>query len=528
MLQSPRRAALLSLASFLAITGGVFAQEIPRFPIVRFKVEGNSLLQQSEVDAAVQAFIGPQRDFGDVQKALEALEERYRQRGYTTVNVILPEQVLERGEVVFKVVEGRLKGVRVFGQHHFDEENIRSSLPTLKVGEPPLINEVSANLRIANENPAKKITLKLKPGDREEDIDADVEVADERPWKVAFTLENTGTELSGKNRLGVSYQHANLWNLDHILTAQYQTSPEQTDDVKVYALSYRVPLYRVGDALDLFVTQSNVRSGIGNTLPGFTMTGGGFFYGGRYTLNLKRHGNYDQQIVFGLDYKAFDPTRLQGQVVTNGITVHPLSAQYNGRWQADNTEISVFGSIARNLPWGSNGRQSAFRQHTGEANNRITDDYTIYRGGLTASHSYSTDWQVRFSGNAQWSHRPLIAEEYFGLGGAGSVRGFLEREIAYDSGLQTSLELYTPELCQFAGSEHRCRMLAFLDNGSGFKADAQPGEKSREHIGSAGFGLRYSYGKNVALQTDYGYVLQGTEDRGRGEWRAHAKLGIFF
>lgn len=517
---------VLPLAAGLCGAFGVAAQEVPRFPIVRFKVEGNTLLPQTDVEAAVQPFIGPQRDFGDVQSALEALEERYRQRGYSTVTVVLPEQVLEKGEVLFKVVEGRLKELKITGNTHYDEDNIRSTLPTLQPGVPPRIDDVSANLRIANENPAKKLKLRLKPGEQDDEINAEIGVTDESPLKLGVTLENTGSAQTGRNRVGLSFQHANLWNRDHILTAQYQTSPEQMDDVRVYALSYRAPLYGLGDAIDFFMTKSSVNAGSIPAGPvNLAISGRGKTFGTRYTLNLKRQGNYEQQIVFGFDYKAFENSIGAGAIeLGNDITVRPLSLQYNGHWQVENMDVSMFGTLARNLPGGDKGRQADFDL----ARPGAPDDFYVVRYGLTASHSYASDWQVRFSGSGQWTRNMLISGEQFGMGGANSLRGFGEREVADDTGYQTSLELYTPELCKELGDGHNCRMLAFLDNGAVFRIDPLAGEKSREHVASTGFGLRYTWGKTVAFQTDYGHVLQGNGTRESGDWRLHARLGVFF
>ena len=43
-----------------------------RFEVRRYKVEGNTLLSQAVLDRAVNPYIGKSKDFGDVQKALEA------------------------------------------------------------------------------------------------------------------------------------------------------------------------------------------------------------------------------------------------------------------------------------------------------------------------------------------------------------------------------------------------------------------------------------------------------------------------
>ena len=58
--------------------------------------------------------------------------------------------------------------------------------------------------------------------------------------------------------------------------------------------------------------------------------------------------------------------------------------------------------------------------------------------------------QWRHTGEA-YSPDLLISGEQFGLGGAHSIRGFEERELSADKGIQASLEIYALPL---AGAQH--------------------------------------------------------------------------
>ncbi|MEO8009803.1 MAG: POTRA domain-containing protein, partial [Betaproteobacteria bacterium] len=52
-----------------------------RFDISAYRVEGNTLLKPNKIQAVLAPYQGKQRDFGDVQRALDALEGAYRQAG---------------------------------------------------------------------------------------------------------------------------------------------------------------------------------------------------------------------------------------------------------------------------------------------------------------------------------------------------------------------------------------------------------------------------------------------------------------
>ncbi|MEI6704013.1 MAG: POTRA domain-containing protein, partial [Deltaproteobacteria bacterium] len=84
----------LTMSALLALLGMMtFIQEpsaspeteeaVPQFTIKRFKLEGNSILEPAQVTSILDPYTGPQRDFGDIQQAMEQLEHAYRDRGYT-------------------------------------------------------------------------------------------------------------------------------------------------------------------------------------------------------------------------------------------------------------------------------------------------------------------------------------------------------------------------------------------------------------------------------------------------------------
>ena len=70
--------AICSALAIAAFATAVQAQNDVRFDINQFQVEGNTLLPQERVNELVAPFTGKQRVYGDVQKALEALENAYR------------------------------------------------------------------------------------------------------------------------------------------------------------------------------------------------------------------------------------------------------------------------------------------------------------------------------------------------------------------------------------------------------------------------------------------------------------------
>lgn len=502
-------------------------QVIPTFDISSYKVEGNSILGQTEIAAILAPYTGKKQDFGTIQQAVDALEHAYQHRGFNTVKVTVPEQELANGIVVLKIFEARIGSVTIEGNKYFDAANIRNSLPALQEGTLPNISDISASLRVANENPAKKISLQMEGSEKENEINALLKVADEKPWKVGLSIDDTGNDQSGNHRLGVLLQHANLFNLDHLLTFQYTTSTEKPKRVNIYGLGYRIPWYWAGDSIDLFAGYSDVDFGtVSSGVLDLAVSGKGYFTGIRYNQNLRRLDNYEHRLIYGFDYRSYkNDVTLANIPLGTEVRVHPLSIGYTGSLNFEKGNAGLYLNLVQNFPGGSKAEDSDFKLVRFDA----PASYTIFRFGGELAYAFPLDWQGRIAFNGQYTDDPLVPGEQFGLGGATSVRGFDEREVANDIGYAGTAEIYTPDICQNILSKRtHCRALAFYDAGYLTRVKPQPGEEEELTIAGTGVGLRFVLDKYFALNSDYAFVVDPGGKRQRGDRRWHFKATFTF
>ena len=507
-----------------------------RFDIARYRVDGNTLLSVKVIQNALAPHLGKQKDFSDVQHALEALQRAYQQAGYGVVQVTLPEQELESGEVRFEVIEVKLAKITVQGNKYFSEKNILASTPALQIGKTPDSTQIARNLNVANENPAKHTEVVLRNGENDGEMDAAIKVVDDDPVKYSVSFDNTGTSQTGPFRVRFGFQHANLWHRDHTLTFQYITNPEHVSKVTVFGLGYHIPLYRLGDSLDFVAGYSDVDSGTVQDL--FNVSGAGVLLAARYNHNFDRVGDYEHKLVFGLDYRAY-----QNNVTTVGstvalvpdITVHPASIIYNGTLHKPNSEFGFYIGPSQNIfPGGNDAANSDFQGPTpgfpDGSRKGAKAGYRIWRFGANYSR-VMRDWQLRALFNAQNTDAALVAGEQFGLGGANSVRGFEERQYSDDRGYQATFEIYTPDVAKKIGyAGGHLRFLAFYDTGTVARNVRQPGEQEGISVDSAGVGVRFLTSEIFSLKMDFAYVLHdgggdptaGEPDGRRGSSTLHA------
>ena len=539
----------LSLAA-LVVTPCAAQDE--RFDIVRFQIEGNTLLPEAEVQRAVAPQVGPKRVYGDIQKALEALEHAYRAAGFSTVQVYVPEQELTTGVVRLQVTEGVIGKVLISGNKHFDNANIRASLPALKEGRAPNLRHMSEAIQLSNENPAKQLEVTLGVGEDEGKVDAKVVVAEENPQRVYATIDSTGTAATGRSRVGLAYQNANLLNRDHTVTLAYTTSADAPAGVKVdiFSLGYRVPLYALGDSLDFIYGKSSVNTPSSSpTLGGaLGIVGKGDVFGARWNHYFARRGEYTSKLIYGIDYKY-----INARCTTDGnpasiepptppiascvpYTTRPLSLTYSGQRLSPGQMFDYNIGVAHNWALGSrytnlDGAIDRYSYLT--SGNRATrDEFSIVRLGGSYLKAFTNEWQVRVAANGQYAGNPVVSSEQLGLAGSSAVRGFTERAAATDSGYFANTEIYTPELGKMAGLTGSLRALAFYDFARGFNHNVAAGSLTPTKIGvaSVGAGVRYALGKNFSLRFDLAQVVDAgpPNTKERGDWRGHLNVMLGF
>jgi hemolysin activation/secretion protein len=520
----------------------------PRFAIEKFTVRGATLITADGLQRILAPYIGKNKDFADVQKALEALERSYTSKGYSAVQVVLPEQDISDGEVEFDVVEAKIGKIVVEGNKYFDEANIRASLPQVQQGQPPNIYNISDNLRVANENPAKQTTVLLRSGAEEGQVDAVVRVSDERPNKLSMTLDNTGTAQTGIFRLGFGYQNANVWNRDHVLNAQYVTAPNDDDKTNRMGLypskhvfivggAYRIPLYRQGDSLEFSAGYSNVNSGVVANL--FNISGSGSIFSARYNHSLQKAGDLEHRLTYALDWRGYQAAVKQvgvtGASLVPDVTVHPISLTYAGTYRKGETDSNFSVSVHQNLPGGNDGGTGAFQGDPFITPARPTaraganPRYFATRWSFNHNRALPRDWQFRFGMSGQLTRDTMIPGEQFGIGGADSVRGFLEREIVSDNGYRGTTEVYTPDLSKFVPiSGARVRALAFYDWGAVRRIRPGGLELHGQHVSSAGLGVRFSRGTNLSFRLDAATVTDSGGLQKIGDLRLHMSFAYIF
>ena len=230
----------------------------PRFNVEKYLVMGNSVLPPEAMALAitnVDGAFGTNTSFEGIRAAMIELQKAYRERGYVTVSVGLPQQKLTNATVKVKVTEGRLAAINVTGNRYYSSNNVMRSLPSLQTNRLLNSQVLQRELDNANASRDRQIYPVIGPGPEPETSELTLKVKDQLPLHARLELNNQGTPGTPDLRVNFTAQYDNLWDLDHQAGIQYSFTPNYYknsdpynaspfDDPLVanYSAYYRMPL----------------------------------------------------------------------------------------------------------------------------------------------------------------------------------------------------------------------------------------------------------------------------------------------
>lgn len=497
-----------SCAATLISAGAACAADPPLLEVKRFIVEGSNPLSETETEALLRPHLGPHQSLNTLEAAATALQEAIRNKGYSFHRVIVPAQQPTAGELTLRILPFILDQVTVTGNQNFTSENILRSVPGLRPGRAPNIGLLSQQVSLANEHPSKRVTLQVKEGTKPDSVDADLRVADVPPSQFFIGLtggtrdfDNTLNRNTGYTRLTLGYQHSNLFDRDHTATVAYTTSPEYIDRVTQIGAFYTVPFYGYNTMLSAFYTHSDVDSGtVGLGGQSFDVSGSGTFYGLKATYLLPRFGDLVHNVSVGWEDRYFksNVAFLGTPLPSSAVGSRPLTFRYAGRLEREQAAFAGYVEWAYNLGGGrANDDASYAATRTGAER-----DFEVFRYGFDATYTLGSRWTLSGKFRGQYTDEALIPGEQIGIAGASAVRGFREREITGDKGFFVNLEALGPPIF------FDLSPLVFYDYGSRTLVTPVIGSSSKEHIASAGAGVKWRW-QRLDLNVTYAHVLQG-------------------
>src|ERR1041385_1049644 len=205
----------------------------PKFEVEDYDVQGNTLLSQKTIDSIFAEAKGKEVTLTQIRKALAALQTAYRERGFATVAVALPQQQITNATVRVQVTEAPLVALNVVNNRYYSSNNIIRALPHLEQAfywTNFMLNSfvLQRELDVANANRDRQIYPVLGPGPEPGTSELTLKVKDRLPLHGRIELNNDYTPGTPPLRFNFNAQYGNLWHLEHQFGATYSFSPQET------------------------------------------------------------------------------------------------------------------------------------------------------------------------------------------------------------------------------------------------------------------------------------------------------------
>jgi hemolysin activation/secretion protein len=175
------------------------------------------------------------------------------------------------------------------------------------------------------------------------------------------------------------------------------------------------------------------------------------------------------------------------QLTSAPVTYYPLNATYQANWTgAHSTTDASLGLEFGVSPLGSNAHQFFNKAYN------AAPGFSIVRASVTREQDLPHDVQLWASLTGQITNNPLVSSEQIAMGGADSVRGYLEAETLGDLGAYLQTEVRSPSISKYVGGPvDSWRFHLFSDMGVvNLEQALAQDQRSSYGLSSAGIGSR--------------------------------------
>jgi hemolysin activation/secretion protein len=486
------------------------------FDVHEYRVLGNTILSNREIESALHALIGDNKTPADFEAARAALEKAIHDRGYNTVFVELPEQDIADHVIRFQIKEIRLHDVRVTGARHYSQRRILAHLPAATAGSVPNLTALQAQISDLNaQSTDLNVVPSLKVGQEPDTVDLTLNVNDHLPFHGSLEFNNQNTPQTKPLRMVASLSYGDLFQDFDNVSVQYQTSPQEFKEVKVFAASYASGALWEGMRPSVYFVDSDSNLA---AVSSSGLLGKGYIFGSQLALPLTDAPGMPQSLTVGAEYKHF----LQSGVSAGSASPAApdatldsylnLSLGYKGTWASDRWS----GTLATTLNYGPRGAPNAAQATSGTG---TTDgaSYLYLKTDGSVIIPIPEQFKLDLRAAGQYTSKPLILYEDMSMTGVNAVRGYLEAESLADKSALGSVQLQSPTWRQSKASIGD--LFLFYDEAYGRLLDPPPGVAGALTLRSWGLGFHLLPGKWITGSLTWADPLVSGPNTRRGDSR---------
>ncbi|MEM7043311.1 MAG: ShlB/FhaC/HecB family hemolysin secretion/activation protein [Pseudomonadota bacterium] len=476
--------------------------------INRIDFEGNTVFSDEELSTVAEPYVGRKITTSELLELRDLLTRHYIDAGHVNSGAVIPDQAIDRGRIVIRIVEGRLSEIATGGLTRLDPNFVESRI-RYRLNPVLDVNQLRERIELLLLDPSiDRLDARLNPGERPGESRLALDVDEAPPYRMAFVIANDRAPSVGAERGEATFTYVDVSGRSDLLSFGFGVSAGSRD----LSFDYDTPL-TAGD-IRAFISTSYAESEIiEEPFNAIDIESETLNIETGISLPLIRSVRRELRVDTSLEHKRsktflFDqPTSLSLGVGDGRSNVTALRFKQNFRVRERQQALALQSTISYGL------------NLLGATQNRsgIPDaQFFAWLGQAQyARRLGSTNWQATFRGDVQLTPDPLLAIERIGIGGGDTVRGYRQNELVFDNGWVVSAGLQIPAgrvaLPGVAKSleDGRIRITPFVDAGGGWNTDAPDGDITE--LVSVGLGLGWNIVGNTDVKLDFGLPLIDTD-----------------
>jgi hemolysin activation/secretion protein len=480
-----------------------------RFEVKKFKLEGNTVLEEAAVDSIFRKYRDRQIGFADLLELETDLTKLYTAKGYVNSGVVLPIQDVTRGTVVLQSIEGRVETINVQVDGRLKESYVRSRLAR-GTGQPLNIGQLQEALQLLQLNPLiENLNAELSVGGSRDRWTLDVAVNQGNPFKPLLFVNNNRTPSVGSFQRGFELNHNNVLGYADQLSFIFKN----TDGSNDFDTSYRIPVNSLDGTVGLryrFV-DSNIIEGnfedvdIESQTDELELTL-------RQPILRRADGQSTQELALGLEL-----SRQTNEVSLEDRPFPELSPGADENGETKISAVRFFQDWTRRTRKDVLAARSQLSAGVDLFDATVNDNgpdgkFVAWRGQVQWLRQLksSSNINLLLRSDIQLSTDDLVSLERFSLGGADSVRGYRQDALLGDSGILTSAEVRIP-FYRWSNNQNSLTAVPFVDFGTTW-SNSDDRSQEKDTVASLGLGLRLDLFDTLNARLDYGIPLIEVQD----------------
>lgn len=479
------------------------------FEVKEFKLEGNTVLKEAEVEAVLKEYRDRPLTFAALLELETKLTKLYTANGYINSGVVIPAQNVNQGIVTLQAIEGRIETINVQVDGRLKESYIRSRLA--RGAKSPLnIEELQEALQLLQLNPlVESLNAELSVGSSRDRWTLDVDLNQGDAFDPVLFVNNSRTPSVGSFQRGLELNHYNVLGYADRFSFVFK----DTDGSNDFDTSYSIPVNSLDGTVGLRYryVDSDIIEGdfaaidIESQTDEFELTL-------RQPILRRANAESTQELALGLEFSR----------QTNEVTLQdrPFRDLSPGADENGETKISAFRFFQ---DWTRRTRKDVLAVRSQLSAGVDIFDATVNEG---APDSKFVAWrgqvqwlrQLKSSSNInlllrsdiQLSSEDLVPLERFSLGGVESVRGYRQDALLGDSGLFASAEVRIP-VYRWHNGQNSISAVPFIDFGTTW-SNSDNLNQEEDTVASFGVGLKLDLINTLNARLDYGIPLVEVSD----------------